>query len=226
VILEARLIVLGKQGAGKGTQCEAISHHYAIPHISTGDMLRAAVKQHTPLGMQVQAAMDRGDLISDDIILAMVAERLSADDSRGRGFVFDGFPRTVVQADRLDEILRPAELDLVINLVVPTNLVLRRLAGRRVCSVCGANYSVNGPPRVNWICDICGGEVVQRDDDTEEAIRHRLDLYEGQTAPLIARYRRAGKLASVQGTGSPDDVSDRLIALIDARVAQPAGESS
>ena len=222
----ARLIVLGKQGAGKGTQCERISHHYAIPHISTGDMLRAAVKAGTPLGLQVQAAMDAGELISDDIILDMVAERLTEDDTRSRGFVFDGFPRTVVQADRLDELLKPVEVDLVINLVVPTNLVLRRLAGRRACSVCGANYSVNERPRVDWICDICGGEVAQREDDTEEAIRRRLDLYDKQTAPLIARYRRIGKLASVQGTGTPDDVTDRLISLIDARVGERALEET
>lgn len=222
----ARLIVLGKQGAGKGTQCERISHHYAIPHISTGDMLRAAVKAGAPLGLQVQSAMDAGELIGDDIILEMVAERLTEDDTRTRGFVFDGFPRTVVQADRLDELLKPVEVDLVVNLVVPTNLVLRRLAGRRACSVCGANYSVNEPPRVDWICDICGGEVVQREDDTEGAIRRRLDLYDKQTAPLIARYRRIGKLASVQGTGTPDDVTDRLISLIDARVGERALEET
>lgn len=214
----ARLIVLGKQGSGKGTQCERISHHYAIPHISTGDMLRAAVKAASPLGRQVQAAMDSGELISDDIVLEMVAQRLTEDDTTHRGFVFDGFPRTVVQADRLDKILEPSEIDLVINLVVPTSLVLRRLAGRRACSVCGTNYSVVSPPRTDWICDVCGGEVVQREDDTEEAIRRRLDLYEKETAPLIARYRRLGKLASVQGTGTPDDVTNRLISLIDGRL--------
>jgi adenylate kinase len=220
VIPGARLIVLGKQGAGKGTQCERISHHYAIAHISTGDMLRAAVKEASPLGLQVQAAMDRGELISDDIVLEMVAQRLTVDDTRDRGFVFDGFPRTVNQADRLDKILEPLELDLVINLVVPTSLVLRRLAGRRACSVCGTNYSVTSPPRTDWICDVCGGEVVQREDDTEDAIRLRLDLYDKETAPLIARYRKAGKLVSVQGTGTPDDVTNRLISLIDARVGE------
>jgi adenylate kinase len=220
VIPGARLIVLGKQGAGKGTQCERISHHYAIPHIATGDMLRAAVKAASPLGRQVEAAMERGELISDDIVLEMVAQRLNEDDTRNRGFVFDGFPRTVNQADRLDKILEPLELDLVINLVVPTSLVLRRLAGRRACSVCGTNYSLTSPPRTDWICDVCGGEVVQREDDTEEAIRRRLDLYETETAPLIARYRKVGKLVSVQGTGTPDDVTSRLISLIDARVGE------
>jgi adenylate kinase len=216
VISGLRLIVLGKQGAGKGTQCEAISHHYAIPHISTGDMLRAAVKAASPLGLAVQAAMDRGELISDEIILEMVAHRLTDDDSRN-GFVFDGFPRTVNQADRLDKIIEPKEIDLVINLVVPTSLVLKRLAARRACSVCGENYSIASPPRTDWICDVCGGEVVHRHDDTEEAIRVRLALYEKETAPLIARYRRLGRLVSVQGTGTPDDVTSRLITLIDAR---------
>ena len=122
------------------------------------------------------------------------------------------------QADRLDKILAPLELDLVVNLVVPTSLVLRRLAGRRACSVCGTNYSVTSPPKTDWICDLCGGEVVRREDDTEEAIRRRLDLYDKETAPLIARYRRVGKLVSVQGTGTPDDVTNRLISLIDARL--------
>ncbi|MGB9111476.1 MAG: adenylate kinase [Acidimicrobiales bacterium] len=214
----ARLIVLGKQGAGKGTQSEAVSHHYAIPHISTGDMLRAAVKTASPLGRQVEAAMERGELISDDIVLEMVAQRLKEDDTQNRGFVFDGFPRTVIQADRLDKLLAPLELDLVINLVVPTSLVLKRLAGRRACEVCGTNYSLTSLPRTDWICDVCGGEVVQREDDTEEAIRVRLDLYDKETAPLIARYRRLGKLVSVQGTGTPDDVTSRLISLIDARL--------
>jgi adenylate kinase len=220
VISGVRLIVLGKQGAGKGTQSEAISHHYAIPHISTGDMLRAAVKTASPLGRQVEAAMERGDLISDDIVLEMVAQRLKEDDTQNRGFVFDGFPRTVIQADRLDKLLAPLEIDLVINLVVSTNLVVKRLAGRRACQVCGTNYSITSPPRTDWICDVCGGEVVQREDDTEDAIRHRLDLYEKETAPLIDRYRRLGKLVSVQGTGTPDDVTSRLISLIDSRVGE------
>ena len=183
-------------------------------------MLRAAVKTASPLGRQVEAAMEQGELISDDIVLEMVAQRLKEDDTQNRGFVFDGFPRTVNQADRLDKILAPLELDLVINLVVPTSLVLKRLAGRRACQVCGTNYSITSPPRTDWICDVCAGEVVQREDDTEEAIRRRLDLYEKETAPLIARYRKLGKLVSVQGTGTPDDVTSRLISLIDARVGE------
>ena len=149
--------------------------------------------------------MDAGELIPDEIVLQMVAERLDQDDTRTRGFCFDGFPRTVVQAEALDELLEPVRLDCVVNLVVPTSLVLKRLAGRRVCVDCGTNYSVAMPPRIDWICDVCGGEVVQREDDTEAAIKRRLDLYEVQTAPLIAWYRRQGKLVRVAGEGTPDE---------------------
>ena len=218
----ARLIVLGKQGAGKGTQCIRLSHHYVIPHISTGDMLRGEVKHRTSLGEEARAYMDAGELIPDDIVLAMVSKRLEQDDTKERGFVLDGFPRTVAQADGLRELLAPVELDLVINLVVPTGLVLRRLESRRVCVDCGTNYSTSQPPRVDWICDVCSGEVVQREDDTAGAIRRRLDLYETETAPLIAFYRRAGLLASISGVAPPETVSDHIIAAVDARRAPAA----
>ncbi len=213
----ARLIVLGKQGAGKGTQCIRLSHHYVIPHISTGDMLRAEVKHRTDLGDEARTYMDAGELIPDDIVLAMVARRLEQDDTKERGFVLDGFPRTVAQAEGLRDLLAPVELDLVVNLVVPTGLVLRRLAGRRVCLDCGTNYSTSSRPRVDWICDVCSGEVVQREDDTAPAIRRRLDLYETETAPLIAWYRRSGALASISGVGETEAVSERVIAAVDAR---------
>ncbi len=212
----ARLIVLGKQGAGKGTQCVRLSRHYVIPHIATGDMLRAAVKSGTPLGLEARRYMDAGELIPDEVVLRMVGERFDQDVTRERGFVLDGFPRTVPQAEALDELLKPVELDCVLNLKVPTSLVLRRLASRRVCIDCGTNYSTSDRPRVDWICDVCGGEVVQREDDTEAAIRRRLDLYEVQTKPLIARYRRLAKLVEVNGNGSPDDVTDRLVKAVDA----------
>ena len=215
----ARLIVLGKQGSGKGTQCVRISQHYGIPHISTGDMLRAAVKSGTPLGRTVQRTMEAGELVSDDIILEVIAARLREHDAATRGFVLDGFPRTVAQADRLDEILAPGAIDLVASLDIPTSVVVERIAQRRTCSGCGRVYSLTAPPRVDWTCDVCGGEVIQREDDTEEAVGRRLDLYDAQTAPLIARYRRAGKLVPVEATGTVDEVADRLIALIDNRLA-------
>lgn len=219
MVPSARLIVLGKQGAGKGTQCVRLSRHYVVPHISTGDMLRAAVKSGTPLGLEARRFMDAGELIPDEIVLRMVAERLDTDDTKLRGFVLDGFPRTVVQAERLDEILEPVAIDCVVYLDVATEVVLKRLAGRRVCVDCGANYSVDAPPRVDWICDICGGEVVQRPDDTEAAIKRRLDLYDAQTAPLVDRYTAAGKLVLVAGNGAPDAVTDRLVRAVDAVLA-------
>jgi adenylate kinase len=216
VVPGARLILLGKQGSGKGTQCVRLSHRYVIPHISTGDMLRAEVKSRTPLGLEARRYLDAGDLIPDEVILAMVAWRLDRDDTRTRGFVLDGFPRTVAQADGFDELLKPVEIDLVLNLVIPTDLVLARLVSRRVCEDCAAIYSTSVPPKRNWTCDICGGEVVLREDDTEEAIKNRLSLYESSTAPLIARYAAMAKLVDVSGVGTPDEVQECLTAVIDA----------
>ncbi len=213
----ARLVVLGKQGAGKGTQCVRLSHHYVVPHVSTGDMLRAAVKSGSALGEKVRQVMDRGELLGDDLIMEMVADRLSEPDCRARGFVLDGCPRTINQAQALAALLSPGDVDLVVDIEVPTAQVLRRLAGRRVCVDCGANYSVTSPPKVNWTCDVCGGEVVQREDDTEEAISRRLDIYEKQTAPLITWYTERGQLARVNGVGSPDAVLRRIIRAVEDR---------
>jgi adenylate kinase len=223
VALGARLIVLGKQGAGKGTQCVRLSHHYVIDHIATGDMFRAAVKSGTPLGIEARRFMDAGELIPDEVVLSMVDERLDQDNTRSRGFILDGFPRTVVQAEKLDELLAPLEIDLVINLDVPTQAVLRRLASRRVCVDCGANYSTQKPPKIKGICDNCAGEVIQREDDTEAAIKRRLDLYEEQTAPLIDRYLKLGKLATVSGTGTVDVVAARMISVVDHRLGNGRG---
>lgn len=209
--------MLGKQGAGKGTQCTRLSHHYVIPHIATGDMLRAAVKAHTPLGGAAKRYMDAGELVPDDVLLEMVAERLDQDDTRTRGFVFDGFPRNVAQAKGLNDLLSPAQLDLAIDIEVPTDLVLARLATRRVCEDCGTIYSTSQPPAVGWICDICGGEVVEREDDTEDAIRRRLALYETETAPLIEWYDSAEVLVRVSGVGEPDEVFERIVTEIDTR---------
>ena len=181
-----RLVVLGKQGAGKGTQCVRLSHHYVVPHVSTGDMLRAAVKSRTPLGERAQADMDRGDLVPDEVTVAMVR-------------------------------------DMVVNLEVPTHAVLRRLAARRVCEDCGTNYSVSSPPAIRGTCDVCGGEVVQREDDTEEAITRRLELYARQTAPLLDFYRKAHLLATVNGTGSADMVTRRVVRAIDRQLMDDRG---
>ncbi len=215
----ARLVVLGKQGAGKGTQCVRLSHYLAIPHISTGDMLRAAVKEGTEFGLLAKAYMDRGELIPDDVIMGIVEDRLAESDA-SRGFLLDGFPRTTVQAKALDEMVKPKSIDLVLDLDVPTDLVLKRLSSRRVCSTCGANYSLESPPKMNWTCDICGGEVVQRPDDTESAIRRRLDLYEESTAPLLEFYSDRNLLAEVDGVGTPDEVMERLVEVVDRVRAQ------
>jgi len=212
-------VVLGKQGAGKGTQCVRLARHYAVPHISTGDMFRAAVRSGSEFGAKARKFMDAGDLVPDDVVIGLVRERLSQDDARLRGFVLDGFPRTVQQAEALDEMLAPhGGVELVVDLEVPTEVVLKRLASRRVCVECGTNYSVERPPEDPETCDICGGKVVQREDDTESAIRRRLELYEEQTAPLIAWYLAKDKLVTVDGVGEPDRVTTRLIRAIDRRL--------
>jgi adenylate kinase len=200
-----------------------LSHHYVVPHVSTGDMLRAAVKQGTAVGIKAKDQMDRGELLGDDLIMEIVAERLGESDVRARGFVLDGCPRTVAQAERLAEILAPFDLDVAINIEIHTSQVLRRLAARRVCVDCGANYSLSSPPLINWTCDVCGGEVVQREDDTEDAIERRLELYERQTAPLIDWYRSRGQLQSVPGTGSPDAVTRRMVKVIEERRQKGSG---
>jgi len=217
VIPGARLVILGRQGAGKGTQCVRLSRHYVVPHVSTGDMLRAAVKEGSELGRKARAIMDDGGLVPDDVMIDIVADRLARDDSRTRGYILDGFPRTVGQAEALGEVTAEQPLHAVIDLDVAEEVVLRRIADRRVCTDCGTNYSVHAPPRYDWTCDVCGGEVRQRDDDTEEAVRRRLDLYRKQTAPLIEWYAERRLLEVVDGLGATDDVTKRLVAAVDAR---------
>ncbi len=212
-----RLVILGRQGAGKGTQCTRLARHYIVPHISTGDMLRAAVKERTDFGRKAQEYMARGDLLPDDIIIGVVGERIEKDDTRTRGYILDGFPRTVGQAEALAELTVSAPLDLVVDLEVPEDVVLERISNRRVCVDCGTNYSVQAPPRYDWICDVCGGDVVHREDDTPEAVRKRLDLYSKETAPLVSYYTDLRILVTVDGIGSADDVTKRIIAAIDGR---------
>ena len=214
----ARIVVLGKQGAGKGTQAIRLSRHYVVPHVATGDTFRAAVRSGSEFGQKARRYLDAGELVPDEVVIGMVRERLTRDDTMHRGFILDGFPRTVGQAEALMEILAPRSLDVAINLDIETSEVLGRLASRRVCSDCGANYSVSdNPPRVPGICDVCGGDVVQRDDDTEIAIRRRLELYERETAPLIEWFDKRGLMATIPGTGSPDEVTERLVAEVNRR---------
>ena len=213
----ARLILLGRQGAGKGTQCTRLSRHYVVPHISTGDILRASVRERTEMGLQAKAIMDSGGLVSDEIMIGIVAERLERPDAATRGYLLDGFPRTVPQAKALGDITEKVDrpIDVVVDLDVPRELVFDRLARRRLCNVCGTNYIATGMERQPWVCDNCGGDIVQRDDDTPEAIDHRLDLYESQTSPLIDHYQDIGTLAVVNGVGHPDDVFRRIIDVIE-----------
>jgi adenylate kinase len=217
VTVGVRLVMLGRQGAGKGTQCTRLSRHYVVPHISTGEMLRAAVKEGTELGRKAAEIMNEGGLVPDDVMIGIVDERLDHDDTTRRGYVLDGFPRTVPQAKALAEITVSRPLDLVIDLDVPKEVVLRRLAGRRVCADCGANYSVDKPPRYDCVCDNCGGEVEQREDDTPAAIEKRLAEYERETAPLIDWYRYLRLLEVIDGQGGADGVSQRLFDVIDIR---------
>jgi adenylate kinase len=211
----ARLIILGRQGAGKGTQCVRLSRHFVVPHISTGDMLRAAVREKTELGAAAREVMDAGGLVGDEIMVGIVRERLSRDDARTRGYILDGFPRTVPQAVALDEITAERPLTTVIDLDVPRELVLERLSARRVCRDCGTNYVARGRERQPWICDVCGGDVMHRDDDTPDAINHRLDLYEQQTEPLIEFYGETGRLSVVDGCATPDEVFARMTDAVD-----------
>ncbi len=210
-------MILGRQGAGKGTQSARLADRLDVDHISTGDLFRAAVASGSALGRRVQAILDAGDLVPDQVVLEVVAQRLHRARAEGRGYLLDGFPRTVAQAEALAEISAPRGIDLTIDLEVPRDVVLARLASRRVCVDCGTNYSVDMPPKYDMVCDVCGGDVVQRDDDTEKAISQRLALYERETAPLIEWFQGRGLLEVVDGTGHPDDVTDRLVRTIDRR---------
>ncbi|MGB3410313.1 MAG: adenylate kinase [Microthrixaceae bacterium] len=212
-----RLLVFGRQGAGKGTQAARLATHYGIPHISTGDMLRAAVKEGTELGKRAKVVMDAGQLVSDEIMLGLIEERLAQPDAKP-GWLLDGFPRTAPQAEALLSMVGDSGIDLAIDLEVPEDIVVERISSRRICSNCGAIYSVKSPPSTPGVCDKCGGEVVQRDDDTEESVRKRLSLYNEQTEPLLELFDAKGLLAVVDGVGEPDEITSGLIRLIDSHL--------
>ncbi|MCL6518639.1 MAG: adenylate kinase [Armatimonadetes bacterium] len=208
-----RLVLLGPPGAGKGTQASLISKKYKIPHISTGDILREAVKQGTELGRKAQEYMQKGELVPDEIVIGIVVERIQQPDCQN-GFMLDGFPRTVVQAEALDEELRKRnqELDAVLCFEVDEEEIVRRISGRRVCEKCGAVYNVNNltSGKEDGICDKCGGRLATRPDDEPEAVRRRLQVYKKQTEPLIDYYRRKSILKTVKAVGAVQEIFARV----------------
>lgn len=211
-----RLVLVGPPGAGKGTQAQFVAQHLSVPKISTGEIFRTNVSTGTPLGAAAKRYMDAGDLVPDEITIEMVRDRLAEDDAE-KGFLLDGFPRTLPQARALDELLLAlgVALDVVLELVIDDDEVVSRLSGRRTCRRCGQVWHVDfDPPATEGSCDRCGGELYQRDDDREETIRHRLEVYAEQTAPLIAYYADRGILVGLDGTGPVDDVTDRAIAAL------------
>jgi adenylate kinase len=210
---EMRIILLGPPGSGKGTQAKLLIERLGVPQISTGDMLRAAVKAGTPLGMAAKAYMDRGGLVPDAVIIGLVRERLQVPDC-SRGYILDGFPRTVAQAEALEATLTDLHLSLdrVLCLEVPGEDLISRIAGRRTCRNCGAMYHLRfSPSKREGVCDVCGGETYQRDDDREETVRQRLLVYEEQTAPLIRFYDGRGLLRRIPGTGEIAEIFAQMV---------------
>ena len=213
-----RLVFLGAPGVGKGTQAEMVSAKYGIPKISTGDLLRAAVAQQTQLGREAKLFMDRGDLVPDTVVIGLVEEKIGTAEC-AKGFILDGFPRTVPQADTLGKLLaaKGLSLDRVVHFVIPREEVINRLSGRRSCSKCPAVYHVEFvPSKREGACDECGGELIQRSDDRKETVESRLTVYEEQTSPLIDYYREQNVLGELNGSGSVDGVQERLLALLSA----------
>ncbi len=211
-----QLLLMGPPGAGKGTQAAELVKKYDIPHISTGDMFRAAVKEGTELGKKAKAVMDAGGLVPDEITIGIVRERLAKDDCK-KGFILDGFPRTVEQADALQKILSELGIKLtrVLNIHVPTEDLIERAVGRRICKQCGATYHVKfNPTHKENICDNCGGELYQRKDDNEETMKNRLSAYENSTKPLIDYYKKADLYTEIDGRQPIDKVTEDLVSVL------------
>lgn len=214
-----RIVLLGPPGAGKGTQAAKIIEEYSVPHISTGDIFRKNLKEGTPLGIKAKEYMDQGLLVPDELVVDLVKDRLLEEDCKD-GFMLDGFPRTVLQAESLEEELTRLgqTLNAVININVDAELLFKRLTGRRICKSCGATYHVYfNPTKSEGLCDKCGGELYQRDDDQETTVRKRLEVYQDQTQPLIDYYKNKGTLVDIDGVGEIDDVFSRINASLQER---------
>ncbi|ACM60819.1 adenylate kinase [Caldicellulosiruptor bescii] len=208
-----RLILLGAPGAGKGTQAEYLSKRFSIPHISTGDILRENVKNETELGKKAKEYMDKGLLVPDEIVIEIVKDRLSKEDCKN-GFLLDGFPRTIAQAEALDKVLEELgqKIDKVLNIEVPDEKILERMSGRRICKNCGASFHViYRPPQKEGVCDVCGGELYQREDDKEETVKKRLEVYHAQTQPLIDYYKAKGLLVVAYGQEEIADTTKEVL---------------
>lgn len=207
-----KLLIMGRPGAGKGTQAANIKEYYNIPHISTGDMFRAAIKNQTKLGLEAKSYMDQGALVPDEVTIGIVEERLLEDDCKN-GFLLDGFPRTIAQAEALDAFLAKngVKLDAVLDVNVPAEILVRRMVGRRVCKTCGATFHVEfNAPKVEGICDNCGAKLIQRADDTEATAVNRLAVYDNNTAPLLEFYAKKNLLKTVNGDQSLDKVFEDI----------------
>ena len=211
-----RILLMGPPGAGKGTQAEKLTEILNIPHISTGDMFRKAIKEQTELGKKAKSFMDKGELVPDEVTVGIVKDRIKEEDCKN-GFLLDGFPRTVVQADALGKMLEDLgiKLDSVINVEVPFEELIGRLTGRRICRSCGATYHMLfNPPKVEGVCDKCSGELYQRDDDTEATAKNRLEVYEKQTAPLLEYYNNTGLLVNINGNQTMEEVLSEILKVL------------
>lgn len=212
--------MLGAPGAGKGTQAKLIAQKYDIPHISTGDMFRETIKQNTPLGKEASGYMSKGLLVPDELVIRIVRERLKKQDVM-KGFILDGFPRTILQADSLEEILEElgTTLDAVVNIKVKDDELIERFSGRRVCPSCGATYHIKyAPSKKENICDKCGSKIIIRDDDKIETVKKRLAVYEKQTAPLINYYDKKNLMVNISGTGSIEEVFENIVNKLGAKI--------